>query len=262
MSFDERDLDAVLSGEPTDTPELRPIADILAALAAAPMPGELRGQAVIMAEFRALAEFRAAGLAQNGRAGDTAPTLVLSGPQERLGRRRRPRHRRRAAPRTNWRAGLLISAAAVAAVVLAVVLTGNVPGPFQHLVNPSAITWGNSSSPKVQGSATPVPTPPPTPAASLTPQQAQAISLCQAFAYDIKNPVSSAAWKQDFSSLWDQLTNVAGSSRYSRVRSFCTSYVGDLFPQGNPPHIPDLGDQGSGSSQVGQENQLGASAHL
>jgi hypothetical protein len=165
---------------------------------------------------------------------------------------------------TNWRTGTLISAVAVAAVVLAVVLTGNVPGPFQHLVNPSAITWGNSSSPRVQGSATPVPTPPPTPTASLTPQQAQAISLCQAFAYDIKNPASSAAWKQEFSSLWDQLINVADSSRYPRVRSFCTSYVGDLFPDGIPPslrHLLGSGDQGARSSQVGQDDQPGAMAH-
>src|SRR5215472_7821006 len=80
VSFDERDLDAVLSGEPTDIPVvLRPVADVLAALQAAPTPAELGGQAVIMAEFRALAEFRAAGLAQNGRARDTAQTLVRPG---------------------------------------------------------------------------------------------------------------------------------------------------------------------------------------
>src|SRR5215469_1821349 len=91
--FDERDLDAVLSGEAIDIPvALRPVADALAALQAAPMPAELRGQATIMAEFRALAEFRTTGLGQDRRAGVPAHTLVLSGPQERLRHRRAPRH--------------------------------------------------------------------------------------------------------------------------------------------------------------------------
>jgi len=266
VSFDERDLDAVLSGEPTDTPELRPIADILAALAAAPMPGELRGQAVIMAEFRALAEFRAAGLAQNGRAGDTAPTLVLSGPQERLGRRRRPRHRRRAAPRTNWRAGLLISAAAVAAVVLAVVLTGNVPGPFRHLVGPSAVTsstsrhaGGNSSSPKVEaGAASREPTAPPTTSGSATTQLSEASTLCHDVYGFIKNP-GRAGLRQEISRV-RQLIKLAGGLR--QVPTFCAPYVDDLFPNGSLPRIPSPGDQGTGSSQAGEESQLGMSAHL
>jgi hypothetical protein len=264
--FDERDLDAVLSGEPTDIPELRPVADILAALAAAPMPGELRGQTVIMAEFRALAEFRAAGLAQNGRAGDTAQTLVLSGPQERLGRRRAPRHRRRAAPRTSWRAGALISAAAVAAVVLAVVLTGNVPGPFRHLVGPSAVTssesrqaGGNSSSPKVEvGSASREPTAPPTTGGSAPTQLSEDSSLCHDVYGFIKNQ-GRGGFRQEMSRL-HQLIKLAGGLR--QVPTFCAPYVSDLFPNGSLPRIPGSGDQGTESSQAGQDNQLGALAHL
>jgi hypothetical protein len=267
--FDERDLDAVLSGDTTDIPvALRPVADTLAALAAAPMPGELRGQAIIMAEFRALAEFRAAGLAQGGRTGNQAQTLVLSGPQERLASRRAPRHRgrRRTAPAANWRAGTLISAAAVAAVVLAVVLTGNVPGPFHHSGNPSASTssatrdaGGNSSSPKVEAtSASKEPTAHPTAGGSATPQQVEAISLCRAVYGFIKDPGPSAGWKQEATRL-RQLIKLVGGLR--QVPTYCAQYVSDLFPYENLPHIPSLGDQGTGSSQVGQDNQLGASAH-
>jgi hypothetical protein len=257
--FDERDLDAVLSGEMTDIPvALRPVADALAALQVAPMPAELRGQAIIMAEFCALTEFRAAALAQDGRAGDAARTLALYVPQEHPAHRSAPRHRarRRTAPVANWRTGTLISAIAVAAVVLAVVLTGNVPGPFRHLVNPSAVTWGNSSSPRVQGSATPEPTPPPTASASFTPQQVEAISLCNV-AYDfVKNPRHSAGWKQDTSLVQQLLHLIDLAGGLGQVRSYCLPYVGDLFPQGIPrafSHLPGLGDQGSGSSQVGQD---------
>jgi hypothetical protein len=270
--FDERDLDAVLSGETTDIPvALRPVVDTLTALQAAPMPGEFRGQAIIMAEFRALAEFRAAGLAQDGRAGNAAQTLVLSGPQERLGRMRAPRYRgrRRTAPAANWRAGALISAAAVAAVVLAVVLTGNVPGAFQHHGSPSASTsstsrhaGGNSSSPKVEAtSASKEPTAYPTAGGPATSQQQQASTLCHAVYGFINNPGPPARWKQE-RSLWQQLTKLVDSSNPLRVADYCASYLGDLFPDGILPHIPGLGDQGTGSSQVGQDNQLGALAHL
>jgi hypothetical protein len=270
--FDERDLDAVLSGETTDIPvALRPVVDTLAALQAAPMPDEFRGQATIMAEFRALAEFRAAALAQDGRAGDTAQTLVLSGPQERLGRRRAPRHRarRRTAPVATWRAGTLISAAAVAAVALAVVLTGNVPAPFKYLVSPSAVTstaaqpGGNSSSPKVEAtSASREPTAHPTAGGSATSQQSRASTLCHAVYNFINNPGPPAHWKQE-RSFWQQLTKLVDSSNPLRVADYCARYVGDLFPHGIPetlPHIPGVSDQGTGSS-VG-DNQLGALAHL
>ena len=64
--FDERDLDAVLSGKTADVPvALRPVADVLASLRAGPVPAELYGEANAMAEFRAL------GLGQAGRPGPT-----------------------------------------------------------------------------------------------------------------------------------------------------------------------------------------------
>jgi hypothetical protein len=86
--FDERDLDAVLSGETAEIhPALRPVADTLAVLrAAAPTPAELHGEAAVMAEYRAL------GL---GQSDGPAQTLVL--PAVPAGRppRRAARHRAR-----------------------------------------------------------------------------------------------------------------------------------------------------------------------
>jgi hypothetical protein len=272
--FDERDLDAVLSGETTDIPvALRPVADALAALQAAPMPAELRGEAMIMAEFRALAEFGTAGLGKDGRAGDPAQTLVLSVPREGPARRRAPRHRarRRAAPASHWRTGTLLGAAATTVVLAAVVLAGYVPGPIQrltHLGSPSASSQspahhagGNSSSPKVEGSASQEPTAPPAAGGSATPRQAQAIGLCQALANFVEHPRLSGNSKQELSSLWDRLTKLAGSSRLSQVAGYCASFGGDLFPDGIPrnlPHLPGLDNQGTGSSQ---DNQ-GVLSHL
>jgi hypothetical protein len=270
--FDERDLDAVLSGETTDVPvALRPVADALAALQAAPMPGELRGQAIIMAEFRALAEFRAAGLAQDGRAGDLAQTLVLSVPREGPARRRAPRHRarRRAAPAATRRVGTLIGAAATAVVLAAVVLAGYVPGPLHRLAIPSSSApsaaqhGGNSSSPKVEGSASKEskPTAPPTASSVATPHQAEASRLCHNFYGFFRHPSRSAGFKHEIS-LFNQLSNLAGGSY--RVPDYCAPWVGDLFPDGilpNLSHLPGTSDQGPGSSQVSQDNQSGAVAH-
>ena len=270
--FDERDLDAVLSGETTDIPvALRPVADALAALQAAPMPAELRGETMIMAEFRALSEFRAAGLGKDGRAGDTAPTLVLSVPREGPARRRAPRHRarRRAAPASPWHTGTLLGAAATVVVLAAVVLAGYVPGPIQrltHLGNPSASSQsaqrhagGNSSSPKVEGSASQQPPPQPTASGPATPQQSEGSRLCHAVYDVVKDLGPPADWKREMSSLSSplrRLSKLAGGSR--QVPGYCAQYLGDLFPQGTLPHIPGMDDQGTGSSQ---DNQ-GALAHL
>jgi len=274
VPFDERDLDAVLCGETTDIPvALRPVADALAALQVAPMPAELRGEAMIMAEFRALSEFRAAGLGKHGRAGDTAPTLVLSVPRGGPARRRAPRHRARrpAAPASPWRTGTLLGAAATVVVLAAVVLAGYVPGPIQrltHLGNPSASSQsaqrhagGNSSSPKVEGSASQEPTPPPAASGSATPQT-KGSRLCHEVYDIVKDLGPSARWKQEMSSLsplLHQLSKLAGGSR--QMPGYCAQYLGALFPDGTIPRIPGSGDQGTESSKAGPDNQ-GALAHL
>ena len=128
--FDERDLDAVLSGKTADVPvALRPVADVLASLRAGPVPAELYGEANAMAEFRAL------GLGQAGR---PAPTMLLealpAGSRARPGRQP-ARHRMRPARRhllrrATLRPAVLSAVAAAAVIVVAVLVTGNFAGPL------------------------------------------------------------------------------------------------------------------------------------
>src|SRR5437899_4972229 len=118
--FDERDLDAVLAGETADVPyALRPVADALASLRAAPAPCELRGEANAMAQFREL------GQGQAARDAEPAPTLLL--PAQDAGRRRRAaRHRgSRRVSRPGRRNGALLATGAAAAIVAAAVFTGS-----------------------------------------------------------------------------------------------------------------------------------------
>src|SRR6185437_11465962 len=77
--FGERDVDVLLSGDRGDTPpQLRQVADALAALRAAPAQAELSGEAAIMAEFSAAAELRAQGLSGTAAgANGQAHTLTL-----------------------------------------------------------------------------------------------------------------------------------------------------------------------------------------
>jgi hypothetical protein len=150
-------------------------------------------------------------------------------------------------------------------VLAAVVLAGYVPGPI-HLGNPSAgtsstarQTGGNSSSPKVEGSANQAPTARPTTAASATPQQPEGSRLCHdIYSFLYKNPGTPVGWKQEMSHL-RQLIKFAGGLR--RVPGYCAPYVRDLFPHGTLPRIPGSGDQGTESSHVGQDSQ-GMLAHL
>ena len=157
--FDERDLDAVLSGKTADVPvALRPVVDVLASLRAGPVPAELYGEANAMAEFRAL------GLGQAGR---PAPTMLLealpAGSRARPGRQP-ARHRVRPARRHPLRRAILrpavLSAVAAAAViVVAVLVTGNFAGPLRdiaHMASPSAGAsfpkgpTGHSAAPRVE----------------------------------------------------------------------------------------------------------------
>jgi hypothetical protein len=151
------------------------------------------------------------------------------------------------------------------------VLAGYVPGPFHRLAIPSASAPSaaqagrNSSSPKVEGSATKQPTKSPTASGAATPQQAEAIGLCNAAYAFVKDPRQSVSWKQEASLLHQlqQLIDLAGGLH--QVRDYCTPYVGDLFPNGIIPkafsHLPGTSDQGPGSSQLSQDNQSGAVAH-
>ncbi len=287
--FDERDLDAVLSGKTADVPvALRPVADVLASLRAGPVPAELYGEANAMAEFRAL------GLGQAGRPG---PTMLLealpAGSRARSGRRP-ARHRVRPARRHPLRRAILRPAAlfgavAAAVIVFAVLVTGNFVGPFRdiaHMASPSARTpsatgsTGHSAAPRVEtssaGRETTAPPSVPHPTAPAQSQSQSPSQTCRAYYTNLVRPQGPSAWATR-PTLLQQLTKLARTDDWFKVYQYCAPYVKDPLPgvpaagQGQAPPAPvhpgqgnqdngDLGQQagapansrnGSGSGPVG-----------
>jgi len=273
--FDERDLDAVLSGKTADVPvALRPVADVLASLRAGPVPAELYGEANAMAEFRAL------GLGQAGRPGSTMLLEALpAGSRARSGRRP-ARHRVRPARRHPLRRAILRPAAlfgavAAAVIVFAVLVTGNFVGPFRdiaHMASPSARTpsatdsTGHSAAPRVEtSSAGHEPTASPSVPHPTAPAQSVLSNSCQAFYSYYKHPEGLSYWATQLS-LWDQLTKLTGTDDWSKVYQYCAPYVKGLFPgvpaagQGQAPPAPSHPGPGSqDNADLGQ--QAGAPAN-
>ena len=142
LAFDERDLDALLSGETAATPAaLRPIESTLAALRAGATGRELSREAAARAAFRAFAPAPPA-VAPTARAGAgpaavTAHTLILPPPDGRPqpAPRRRHRHRRSAAGRSG-RPGIAVTGVAAAAlIVVAAAVTGALTGSIGELTS-------------------------------------------------------------------------------------------------------------------------------
>jgi hypothetical protein len=244
--FDERDLDAVLSGKTADVPvALRPVADVLASLRAGPVPAELYGEANAMAEFRAL------GLGQAGRPG---PTMLLealpAGSRARSGRRP-ARHRVRPARRHSLRRAILRPAvlsvvAAAAVIVAAVLVTGNFAGPLRdmaHMASPSARTssatgsTGHSAAPRVEtSSAGREPTASPSVPHSTAPAQSPS-QTCRAYT-NLVHPQGLSAWATR-PALLQQLTKLARTDKLAQVAQYCARYLQDLFPAETPGAGPD-----------------------
>ena len=271
--FDERDLDAVLSGKTADVPvALRPVADVLASLRAGPVPAELYGEANAMAEFRAL------GLGQAGRPG---PTMLLealpAGSRARSGRRP-ARHRVRPARRHPLRRAILRPAvlsvvAAAAVIVAAVLVTGNFAGPLRdiaHMASPSAGasfpkgSTGHSAAPRVEAtSAGHETTAPPSASPSVPHSTAPAQSpsqTCRAYFTNLVPPQGLSAWATR-TTLLQQLTKLARTDNPAQVYLYCARY---LFPAGTPGAGPDQAPAhtGPGSQDNGDlGQQAGAPAN-
>jgi hypothetical protein len=268
-SFDERDLDAVLSGKTADVPvALRPVADVLASLRAGPAPAELYGEANAMAEFRAL------GLGQAGRPGPTMLLEALPASSPARSGRRPARHRvrparRRALRRAVLRPAALFGAVAAAVIVFAVLVTGNFVGPFRdiaHMASPSARTpsatgsTGHSAAPRVETSSAGLETTAP-PSATHSTASAQSVlsNSCRAYYSYYKHPEGLSYWATQLS-LWDQLTKLTGTDNWFKVYQYCAPYVQDIFPdapaagQGQAPPAPVHPGQGNtDNGDLGQQ---------
>jgi hypothetical protein len=294
--LDERDLDALLSGDIADTPvPLRQVAEALTALRAAPTQTELSGEAAARAEFRAFAESLPLELDEAGRTGGNPYAEVLSalalGAGRPTARHRiirstqggpaRPdglaRRHRAGAPgrRIGRRGAVLMAAGAAAALIVAVfVVTGSLPGPIHPLGHSSAAgtqSAGHSSASPAGtqnlqvGSATPEPSHKPAPAPSVraTPSSSPASpprtprDLCRTYYRYFLPTQPHGTWSAELDLFW-KIANLAGSP--FRVTSYCTPYVKDMFPRGVPASQDgQLGPQGSsaGGNQGNGQNSPG-----
>jgi hypothetical protein len=259
VPYTERDLfDAVLTGRTDTIPDaLRPVADTLSALRAAPAAAELSGEASARAEFRA-----AMGAAWSDPApvvpSVPADTLILRLPVPEAKPRRAARHRRRPRARSAllMRPTVLLGAVAAAAVVaLALGLTTLVPRSLHSTVHPGAATSPRSSLargnvpqtsvPTLNASATAEPTPTPTP----PPQPA---ALCTEFFNLMMDHPQSPAIRQQEKSLGDALTRLAGGE--FKVWGYCARILASQnhspsgFPNGQgDPFAPTRDHQGKGA---------------
>ena len=246
----ERDLDALLSGEAGyPTVVLGPVAAVLAALRAAPGPGELDGEAAARAAFRlflpheagvsggapALAPLRQeAGTGQRGpvRQGSPArpPQTMRGGPRHRRPRRRAPRHGR-------WQVMAVACGAAAVVIVGAVALAGSFSGPGgrqgqagQRLSAAPSATDASSVRPKsqVDGRASTAPTPSPAP-------RPQPAALCLQYMDFFTHP-ESAANRLPETAVVQQLRTLAGG--LSQITGYCFRQLGMAGPgkgyQGGP----------------------------
>jgi hypothetical protein len=266
--FDERDLDALLSGHLADPPRaLRQVADALAALRAAPAPAELTGEAAARAEFRALAAFRASGTDAAAGTGEGDRTLVLPVSRPARAGRRQARHRsgrgarprlsarpHRARPpgrRLGRRGGVLVAAAGAALIVAVIALTGSLPSSIRSFGDSSAAgrlspsASASSGSQNVQGSAARDPSRTATPShpanvtsgVPATPSATRARDLCRAFFQYFEHP-RSHGWPSGEVALFQEIANLADNGVAFNVNSYCGRYVQDMFPPHGVPRVP------------------------
>ncbi len=139
-AYDERDLDALLSGETGSTPAaLQPVESTLAALRAAATGRELSDEAVARAAFRAFAPAPPTTAPLPWTAGAepaavTSHTLVLPPADHRPQPAARHRHRRPAA-RSARKPRIAVTGAAAAALVVVAVVAGALTGSIGELTS-------------------------------------------------------------------------------------------------------------------------------
>jgi hypothetical protein len=286
-AYDERDLDALLSGETGSTPAaLQPVESTLAALRAAATRRELSDEAVARAAFRA---FTPAALATGPLttaplttgplpwtagaepAAVTSHTLVLP-PAD--GRTRLAARHRRPAARSARKPRIAVTGIAAVALVAVALVAGALTGSIGELTSfgrqpagASASARPTGQSPGSQGTLakgaserpqSPGPTVSATPA---TPRPtADPRSLCREyFEYaGHPGPGGEAAWI----TLQGQLSERAGGPSLAKIYGYCVrNGKGGWLPAGAPAVGPGMtGWPGTGNASVGgggQGNQPG-----
>ena len=236
-AYHEWDLDALLSGAAGNTPPaLRPVESTLAALRAAPTRRELSAEAAARAAFRAMAAAPVQWAAPAEHGTVTQDTLVLSPAEHLLSRAdRRPpraaRHRRR---RPSWdgrrSAIALTSVGVVAVTVIAVAVTGAIPGSIGQMVSfgahptstasPTAHSERAGSSLDGTGRASrPTPSAEASSTPSVSPSATTAPStLCREFYESFGRPDRVA-----LPALFKELTQLAGGR--DQVGGYCFPYL-------------------------------------
>ena len=266
-AYDERDLDALLSGETGSTPvALQPVEGTLAALRGAATGRELADEAVARAAFRAFVPVSPTTGplpwgAEAEPAAVTSHTLVLPPADHRQQPAARHRHRRRSG-RSARKPSIAVTGAAVAAlIVVATAVTGALTGSIGELTSfgrqpasASASARATGQSPGSQGvlvtsaARDRLPNPKPTvsvpPAPPPTPDSG---SLCREYFGDIEHPAqhAGAAWI----ALSGQLSKLAGGPGPAKILGYCLHVLGPLAGKdGWPPPggVPAGGDGAPG----------------
>ena len=272
--YEGHDLDGLLSGAGDSFPAgLRPVAQTLDALRAAPMHAELGGEAAARADFRRIMLGAGSGAAWSSDRSDDARTLIL--PVEAASVGSRPvqgRHRRqRPARRGRWQAKALAGAAAAAVVVVGVTAlagtwsgSGSQPAQAGPSLRATSATSPSTrpGSKGVEGNATQAPASSPSPTASKQSADGAEVGpsdLCREF-YGSGESLSPMAKL----GLMRQLSQLAHGPM--RVFSYCLQFlqVWDVGPtdQGNQgPRgvngLPGHNGDGNGNDQgnIGPVNQ-------
>ena len=156
-AYDERDLDALLSGETGSTPvALQPVEGTLAALRGAATRRELADEAVARAAFRAFVPVSPTTgplpwAAEAEPAAVTSHTLVLPPADHRQQPAARHRHRRRTA-KSARKPRIAVTGAAVAAlIVVATAVTGALTGSIGELTSFGRQPASSSASARATG---------------------------------------------------------------------------------------------------------------
>jgi hypothetical protein len=239
--IEERDLDdAMLSGDTARVPAARqPATAVMAALRAAPAPGELNGEAAARAAYRLFVLPESSWQAKAAADPLIAPEAVGRPHSHRRVSRRRWRGRRPAAALL----GVAAAAASVVAVVWALTGSGGSTGtPKQKALEPHVTATSSSARQRVlEGGATPEQTPVPAttatgsgrgtssagPGQASTPQE-----LCREWVSFSEHP--GWAGRSAEHSLAKELTALAGGKQ---LVFYCMAQLSHS-PRPGDPHLP------------------------